>query len=97
MPATSEKQRRFMMAEKGRKQAGKKTRTGMSMDQLEDFKHMKKMPKAHSMMPKGGKQKGNWGDVGALRQAEAKRVVPAKGQTVSASSAMPIRTMQLPK
>lgn len=97
MGVTSEKQRRFMMAEKGRAQAGQKTRTGMSMDQLEDFKHMKKMPKAHSMMPTGGKQKGNWGDVGALRQAEAKRVVPAKGQSVSASGALPVRKMQLPK
>jgi hypothetical protein len=37
MPAVSEKQRRFMGAELGRKRKGKKTKTGMSMSQLEDF------------------------------------------------------------
>lgn len=37
MPAVSEKQRRFMGAELARKRAGKKTRTGMSKKQLEDF------------------------------------------------------------
>ena len=37
MPATSEKQRRFMGAELARKRAGKKTRTGMNEGQLEDF------------------------------------------------------------
>jgi hypothetical protein len=37
MPAKSEKQRKFMGAELGRKRAGKKTRTGMSEDQLSDF------------------------------------------------------------
>lgn len=37
MPATSEKQRRFMGAELARKRAGKKTQTGMSEEQLADF------------------------------------------------------------
>jgi hypothetical protein len=37
MPAKSEKQRNFMGAELARKRAGKKTRTGMSEKQLEDF------------------------------------------------------------
>jgi hypothetical protein len=37
MPATSEKQRRFMGAELARKRAGKKTVTGMSETQLEHF------------------------------------------------------------
>lgn len=37
MPSVSEKQRRFMGAELARKRAGKKTRTGMSAKQLEDF------------------------------------------------------------
>jgi hypothetical protein len=37
MPAKSEKQRKFMGAELERKREGKKTRTGMSEKQLEDF------------------------------------------------------------
>jgi hypothetical protein len=37
VPAKSEKQRKFMGAELGRKRAGKKTRTGMSESQLKDF------------------------------------------------------------
>jgi hypothetical protein len=37
MPAQSEKQRKFMGAELARKRAGKKTKTGMSEKQLEDF------------------------------------------------------------
>ena len=37
MPARSEKQRRFMGAELERKREGKKTRTGMTEQQLEDF------------------------------------------------------------
>ena len=37
MPAKSKAQRRFMGAEMSRKQAGKKTKTGMNMKQLEDF------------------------------------------------------------
>lgn len=37
MPSRSEKQRRFMGAELGRKRKGKPTRTGMSEEQLEDF------------------------------------------------------------
>ena len=37
MPAESEKQRRFMGAELAREREGKKTKTGMSEGQLEDF------------------------------------------------------------
>ena len=37
MPAKSEKQRRFMGAELGRKRAGKKTRTGMTEGQLSKY------------------------------------------------------------
>jgi len=37
MPATSDKQRRFMGAELGRLRAGQKTQTGMSEQQLSDF------------------------------------------------------------
>ncbi len=37
MPAKSAKQRKFMGAELARKRAGKKTKTGMSEKQLEDF------------------------------------------------------------
>jgi hypothetical protein len=45
MPAKSEKQRRFFGVELARKRAGKKTKTGMTEEQLEDFarkKHKKK-------------------------------------------------------
>jgi hypothetical protein len=42
MPAKTEKQRKFMGAELGRKRAGKKTRTGMSERQLKDFASKKK-------------------------------------------------------
>jgi hypothetical protein len=37
MPAKTEKQRRFMGAELERKRESKKTETGMSEKQLEDF------------------------------------------------------------
>lgn len=37
MPAKSEKQRKFMGAELGRKRAGEETQTEMSEKQLEDF------------------------------------------------------------
>lgn len=37
MPATSEKQRRLMAADLERAREGKKTRTGMSQEQLKDF------------------------------------------------------------
>ena len=37
MPARSEKQRKFMGAELQRKREGKKTKTGMSEKQLEDY------------------------------------------------------------
>lgn len=37
MPSVSVKQRRFMGAELGRLQAGKKTKTGMSEEQLKEY------------------------------------------------------------
>ncbi len=37
MPAKSEKQRKFMGAELARKRAGKKTKTGMSEKEFEDY------------------------------------------------------------
>ena len=37
MPATSEKQRKFMGAELARKRESKKTKTGMTEKQLRDF------------------------------------------------------------
>ena len=37
MPATSERQRKFMGAELARKRAGKKTKTGMSETRLQHF------------------------------------------------------------
>ncbi|MGI0034320.1 MAG: DUF3008 family protein [Nitrososphaera sp.] len=37
MPAKTEKQRKYMGTDLGRKRAGKKTRTGMSEDRLEAF------------------------------------------------------------
>ena len=42
MPAKSEKQRRFFGAELGRKQAGKKTRTGLPEHKLKEFTRKKK-------------------------------------------------------
>lgn len=37
MPAKSERQRRFMAAELGRKERGEATQTGMSAAQLKDY------------------------------------------------------------
>lgn len=45
MPSTSERQRRFMGAELGRVRSGKKSKTGMSESQLEDFAKKKKKRK----------------------------------------------------
>ena len=42
MPAKTERQRKFMGAELGRKRAGRKTRTGMTEKQLREFAHKKK-------------------------------------------------------
>ena len=52
MPAVSEKQRRFMGAELGRLRAGKKTRTGMSEQQLSDFATKVNYAKAKRSMKK---------------------------------------------
>jgi hypothetical protein len=45
MPAKTERQRRFMGAELARARAGKKTKTDMSEEQLEDFARKKKRKK----------------------------------------------------
>ena len=45
MPAKSDKQRRFMGAELGRKREGKPTKTGMSEKQLKDFARKPTKPK----------------------------------------------------
>ena len=42
MPAVSKKQQQFMGADLARARAGKKTRTGMSQAQLEDFASTKR-------------------------------------------------------
>jgi hypothetical protein len=42
VPAPSEKQRRFMGAELARLRTGKKTQTGMSEQQLQDFARKRK-------------------------------------------------------
>lgn len=42
MPAKSEKQRKMMGADLARARAGKKTKTGMSESQLDDFAKKKK-------------------------------------------------------
>ena len=58
MPATSERQQKFMRAELGRKQAGKKTKTGMSEAQLEEYaKGMVKEPKKPALGRQAGPKK----------------------------------------
>ena len=52
MPAKSKKQQQFMGAELARKRAGKKTRTGMSEKQLEEFASTK-----HKNLPTRKKRK----------------------------------------
>ncbi len=42
MPAKTEKQRRFMAAELGRKRRGKRTKTGMTEAELKDFAKKRK-------------------------------------------------------
>lgn len=57
MPSVSDKQRRFMGAELGRKRAGQKTDTGMSESQLEDFASAitkSKAPKARPLPMRKG-------------------------------------------
>lgn len=50
MPATSERQRRFMGADLARKRAGEKTKTGMSESQLRDFARTRKKRKRHTVL-----------------------------------------------
>jgi hypothetical protein len=42
MPAKTKKQQKFMGAELARKKAGKKTKTGMKKEQLEEFAEKRK-------------------------------------------------------
>jgi hypothetical protein len=62
MPPVSERQRKFMGAELGRKRAGQKTQTGMSEAQLREY----------ASKPSGrrlpAKKKGNPGPPEALRR-----------------------------
>jgi hypothetical protein len=46
MPATSEKQARFMRAELGRAKRGQQTKTGMSAGKLKEFTHTTGEPPA---------------------------------------------------
>lgn len=56
MPAVSKKQQEFMGAELARRREGKKTETGMSKSQLEDFAGTKK-----SGLPERKKvDRGHW-------------------------------------
>lgn len=48
MPAKSERQRRFMAADRERAREGKATKTGMNQEQLSDY----------TFKPKGGYKKG---------------------------------------
>jgi hypothetical protein len=52
MPPVSKAQQRFMGAEYGRKKAGKKTETGMSLKQLSDFAATPKGKKLPARAPK---------------------------------------------
>jgi len=45
VPAKTQRQKRFMMAELGRAKKGKKTKTGMSMSKLKHFSKVKKKKK----------------------------------------------------
>jgi len=53
MPAVSEKQQQFMGAELARKRAGKKTKTKMSKQQLEEFAGTK-----HKGLPERAARRG---------------------------------------
>jgi hypothetical protein len=55
VPAKSDKQRRFMGAELARKRAGKKTQTGMTEAQLEEFA---KKPKKSRPVPRKPNPRG---------------------------------------
>jgi len=50
MPATSERQRRFMGAELARKRAGEHTKTGMTEGQLRDYAKKPKKRKRHTIL-----------------------------------------------
>lgn len=71
-----------MGAELARKRAGKRTKTGMSESQLEDFATMDKKMKGHmgtmmkSHMPAGAGLSPT-GDIGAKRQEEATKAIKA--------------------
>jgi hypothetical protein len=60
MPATSEKQRRFMGAELARKRAGQKTETGMTESQLKDFAKSTLKPKQPKKPPQSKSDREPW-------------------------------------
>ena len=87
MPATSDRQRRFLGAELARTRAGKRTRTGMSESQLKEFATMKHGKHGKKMPSHGSMTKGNYGDIGVRRQEESVKVGGFKaGSTVKAST-----------
>jgi Protein of unknwon function (DUF3008) len=55
MPSKSKVQQEFMGADLARKRAGKKTKTGMSEKQLEDFASTKRKGLPQRVKPKGKK------------------------------------------
>lgn len=67
MPATTERQRRFMMAELSRRRKGQKTQTGMTESQLGHFKRLQRgrkkkknnpLPCPGSKIRSGGRGRG---------------------------------------
>ena len=60
MPATSEKQRRFMGAELARKREGKATQTKMTESQLEDFAKATLKPKKAAAPKKPARDREPW-------------------------------------
>lgn len=102
MPAVSAKQRRFMGAELARRRAGKRTKTGMTESQLEEFatmergKHKKemkthmgkrgKMPMKPMSKMPTGASQSPSGDIGAKRQAESEKAGGFKAGSVVSAS-----------
>lgn len=78
-PSSTERQRRFMCAEYGRKKAGKKTRTGMTKRQLKEFcKKPLKGKRGHNPHLTSGK----WRFVGMFRKGDVgavKRILQIHG------------------
>ncbi len=83
MPAKTKRQQRFMGAELARRRSGKKTKTGMSEQQLREF-----VSKKENNMPRRRKSKGSRTKEGYSRAAEtAKAAKAAVTDDVGVSSA----------